>query len=76
MSYQITKIANFPTTIDKVHESVYRSYQILLLVERLLLEGTPGEVVTEIISELRTLEHKEASLSENDITMLAPDFVL
>jgi hypothetical protein len=73
MSYKITEIAKYPTVISKVHESVYRSYQILLLVERLLLDGTPPEVVSQIISELRTLPSVEESLTQSGLTQRALD---
>jgi len=74
MSYKITSVAKYPTAINKVHESVYRSYQILLLVERMLLDGAPPEVIINIISELRTLPQSDASLTESGLTQLAPDF--
>jgi hypothetical protein len=61
---QIQRVIQRPTTVNKVHESIYRSYAILDYAEWLLEHDTPPDVVLWIIRDLRRLENKDADLSE------------
>ena len=45
----LDEIRRYPTVIDKVHESVYRSFRVLRLVSTLLEKGVPGDVVLDVI---------------------------
>lgn len=49
----LLQVLKIPTSINKYHESLLRSYHILLLVEQLLKENTPPQVVLAILQELR-----------------------
>lgn len=42
-----------------VHESVFRSFQILCEVKRLIEQGTPGPVLLEIIADLESRPGRE-----------------
>lgn len=56
---QILPILEYPTVIDDHHESLFRCYHILDLVEDLLAKQTPPEVILSIVQELREAERKE-----------------
>lgn len=49
-------IRDMPTVYDNISESIFRSYQILHEVKRLLELGTPGSVVLELI---KLMEYQE-----------------
>jgi hypothetical protein len=55
---RILKIIEYPTVINAKHESLYRSYHILDLVEILLQEGTPPRIALAILRELRLARGK------------------
>lgn len=57
----ILQIPSYPTVVGKVHESVYRAYAILNIVEHLLEESTPPQVVLAILQELRRVENLEVA---------------
>ena len=59
MSYGIGKLGDWPTVINKVHESCYRSYRVLDIVERLIEDGAPATTIKKIIGEYRDLPGKE-----------------
>ena len=48
-----------PTVINGMHESLYRSYFILNIVEELLKHNTPALVVLNMLSEMRMVDGKE-----------------
>lgn len=63
MSARIREIAAMPTVHNNVHESVYRSYHILAYVEDLLRRGTPGDVVRDLLDEIKAMgEEHDRSL--------------
>jgi hypothetical protein len=41
------EIGKQPTTVNRMHESIFRAYAILDLVRDLLRRGTPGDVVLD-----------------------------
>lgn len=56
---RIIDIANLPTIIEEippssegVHESIFRSYHILEKAKWMLQEGTPPQVVLDLIEEM------------------------
>jgi hypothetical protein len=48
----IQALMRMPTTIDNIHESVYRSYNTLRYVEHLLEAGTPAPIILELLREI------------------------
>lgn len=44
-----------PTMIEHTHESLYRSYHILLTVEELLRRNVPNDVILDLLDEIRKL---------------------
>lgn len=58
---RLSDIAKIPTTVNKVHESVYRSYHILNKVADLLHKGTPAQVVLELIAEMQDMPHVDVT---------------
>jgi len=56
---KIREIVETPTVIDGIHESCFRSYQILHYVEYLLSKNTPTIVILDIIDELKSWSSKE-----------------
>lgn len=53
---ELKQIKTMPTVRDNVHESVYRSYQILELVKEMLLRKDSKETIIEIIKYLEQNE--------------------
>ena len=51
---KIKDIVEMSTKIDGIHESCFRSYQILAYVEYLLNHDTPTIIVLDIIEELKS----------------------
>ena len=47
-----TTITEWPVGASGIHESVLRSYQILMLTKDYLRRGVPADVLLEIIHEL------------------------
>lgn len=45
----LLEIMDYPTTYNNVHESIYRSYNILHYVIWLLQQNTPAPVILSII---------------------------
>ncbi len=60
--YGIFETQNLPTSVNGVHQSVYRAYHILSIVQKLLAGETPSDVVLTILHELRSLPPKEERL--------------
>lgn len=58
-----------PTSIDKVHESCYRSYHALRTIERLLEAGATGQVALMFIKEIRGWPQRNTASNE----FLAPE---
>lgn len=58
----IREISDMPVTINAseyecdIHESVCRSYHVVRKVRDLLIKGTPGKVVIELIDEMGSLQ--------------------
>lgn len=52
-------VSNYPTTINSIHESVYRSYHILDKVLDWLKCGVPADVLLELVEEMKTAPNKE-----------------
>ena len=50
---KIKEIMDYPEIVDNVHESVYRSFQILEKVKYYLSKNVPPEIVLEIIEEMQ-----------------------
>lgn len=50
-----TTVYSIPPDSKGVHESCLRSFHILHEVKRLLVLGTPGEVVSELIKEMEAV---------------------
>ena len=48
------RIQRMPTTLDNVHESVFRSYQILEKVKEMLSRNDSVETITETIEHLES----------------------
>lgn len=46
---RIRMIQQWPTVVDKRHESLFRAYKLLDYVRELLELGTPNSVILEII---------------------------
>lgn len=46
---KIQDIRNTPVVLDKVHESVYRSFQLMRYVREMLELNTPQSVILEIM---------------------------
>ena len=46
-------VASRPTVINNTHESLFRSYHLLALVERWLADGVPAPVVLEWVAAIR-----------------------
>ncbi len=65
----LSEILEFPTTLDtgpngnRVHESVFRSYQCLEKVRELLRVESPPSVVIEIIDHIMEAPHRDKDLS-------------
>ena len=60
----IIEIEHAPTTLDNIHQSVYRSSHILEYVKWLLEEGTPSNVVRDIISGLEALPQLDTATAQ------------
>jgi hypothetical protein len=52
---QLYDMGKWATSIDKNHESLFRSWHILSLVEKLLHEGVPPSVILGLIDHCKTL---------------------
>jgi len=52
----IKEIKRFPTTFERVHESVFRSYQILEKVKELLEKNTAPDIILELVKEMEEEE--------------------
>ena len=48
-----------PTVVNKIHESVYRSWHVLDQVRLLLENGAPSVVIISYIASMRESEAKE-----------------
>jgi len=46
------EIAKLPTTESGLHESIFRSYQILDKVKEYMARGVPYDVIYELIEEI------------------------
>jgi len=51
----IFAVQHFPTVVDNQHESLFRAYHILQIVEWLLKENAPPLVVLALLTEMRHL---------------------
>lgn len=49
---KIRDIIEFPTVIRNMHESCYKSYQVLEYVKAMLLRGDSPETVLEVIDHI------------------------
>jgi hypothetical protein len=52
----IQEIKSFPTVRDKVHESCYKSYQLLELVKEMLIRKDSHETILMVIEEIENVE--------------------
>ena len=50
---RIREIAAMPTEYNRIHESCFRSWNIVDEVLKLLGRGVPGDVVRELILEMK-----------------------
>jgi hypothetical protein len=49
----LSDIQKMPTSIDKVHESCFRSYHILIHVLKMVYRGDSSETIFEVANMLR-----------------------
>ena len=66
----IKSIVDAPTTINNVHESMYRSYLILDYIAYLIsLEDVPTLAIRTILHDLQDLPHKkvETQIVDGDL---------
>jgi hypothetical protein len=52
--YGITDLNRYPTVVNRIHQSVYRSDAILKIVVKLLDDGAPPKVISNLIEEMCT----------------------
>lgn len=52
----INEIKQMPTVYENIHESVFRRYHILNLVEAMLKRGDSKETIIELIRHIETGE--------------------
>lgn len=52
---KIRDILSMSTVYGNIHESVYQSYHLLRTVEDLLRRGTSGDVVLELLDEIKEM---------------------
>jgi len=62
---ELKQIKSMPTVRDNVHESVYRSYQILEKVKEMLLRGDSKETIIETIKYLEQNETTTFTVTNN-----------
>lgn len=60
----LLRIVNSPTTLENIHESVYRVSAILDMVRYLLSENTPPQVVLCLISAAEALPSRRDELTK------------
>jgi len=67
---ELKQIKSMPTVRDNVHESVYRSYQILEKVKEMLSRGDSKETIIETIKYLEEDEKNTVTVTDgfNGIT--------
>ncbi len=58
MAMSIADILRQPTTIENVHESVYRCYAILRNVKWLLEQNTPHVVILDLLEQMQEGGHQ------------------
>lgn len=63
----ILEIAAMPTSVDKVHESIYRSYHILVKARELLKAGTPPNVVASLIDEMMEAPRVDGKIVNGEV---------
>jgi len=61
---KIIGIANFPTVIDDIHESSFRSYQVLKMMLEMMGRGDSQETIMETVSFLGQFPPKR--MEKND----------
>ena len=65
---KIKDIVEMSTKIDGIHESCFRSYQILAYVEYLLNHDTPTIIVLDIIEELKSWPDRDVERATTGMT--------
>ena len=60
---EIYKILQKPTTIDKVHESMYRSYNIVDYILKMVERGDSKETIADV-AELMNSTEKDIELKK------------
>ena len=55
----IDSIGKHPTTIDKKHESLYRSYHILFHVIEMLHRGDSQKTILEVIQHMQNINPQD-----------------
>lgn len=53
MQNTLSEIKKLPTSIDKVHESCYRSYHILAYVLTMVERGDNKETILDVVNHLQ-----------------------
>jgi len=56
---KFSEICKMPSVRNNVHESVYRSYQILERVKEYLAKGYSAEMILEMIETMETVYEPE-----------------
>lgn len=64
---------DYPTVVNNIHESVYRSWQMLELIERLLETETDRKIILSLIRELRGYKGRREELVTREDWMLFPN---
>lgn len=65
-SANIFNIANMATSIDKVHESCYRSYHTLEAVKHWLRHEVPHVIILELLDDIDSQPNVRVGLDELD----------
>lgn len=65
------KIGHFPTIIDDVHESAFRSYQILKILLEMIKRNDSRETMIEIITLLTSFPPKV--MNRREVTKVMDD---
>lgn len=63
MQINLQQLTAAPTVINRVHESLYRSAQLLRVVKELLAAGTPPAVVLALIEGVEAFPPKAEELA-------------
>lgn len=63
---KLFELVKLPTSIDKKHESLYRAYHTLSLVQHWLAHEVPHEIILELLREIDREPHVEITSDDLD----------